>query len=358
MPQYSCNMQKLFRLAVWSLLVVVLATRMDAAPNQGKKPKTSDNDEEQVAGSSKAAAFFNGTHWDVGPEYLAENAVGHSQIKFVGPFGGEDIDMNMLRLVSNEFHKPWLKAYLKPYKQQVKRMKEENNGVMPVLYDGNTTDENRLGLMRALLDMPDILDGGYDGQLLIAASRYGVVEVVKQLLKQRKNINVNLQTQYRDTALTLASVKGHEGIVKALLGNKDINVNVQINHGHAALTLASFNGHEGIVQALLEIEDIDVNVKDQANNRTALDIARSKGHTAIIALLENPLQIRLNKLAGRIKALEHENEALVNQTVTQQKESNSMMKALKQQNDSLQQQTDALKQQNDSLQQQTDALKQ
>ena len=86
-----------------------------------------------------------------------------------------------------------------------------------------------------------------------------------------KDINVNFQTQYGQTALHYACDNNMLEVVLALLKIKDIYVNYQNNYGYTALHYACQNSMPSALE-LLEREDIDVNLQSNSK-QTALHFA-------------------------------------------------------------------------------------
>ena len=122
---------------------------------------------------------------------------------------------------------------------------------------------------------------------LLEASNNGDTKLVAELLEKglRWHLDVNTKTNNGNTALMLASEKGHTEIVAMLLDN-EADVNSKSNNGWTALMVASYDGHTEIVEMLLK-NGADVNTKEN-DGYTALIIASSYGHTEIVAmLLEN-----------------------------------------------------------------------
>jgi len=126
----------------------------------------------------------------------------------------------------------------------------------------------------------------YDQTLLILASKYGYTEIVKLLLDY-ENIDIHKKDIFGRgrSALLLASRYGHIDIVRLLLGKKDINVNTRYFYGEALFHASHFE-HTEIVKLLLEKEDIDINIINSIG-QNPLMIAREKGYTEIVELLEN-----------------------------------------------------------------------
>ena len=115
---------------------------------------------------------------------------------------------------------------------------------------------------------------------LMVASQHGHTKIVKLLLKE--NADVNIQNEHRVTALMVASQHGHTKIVKLLL-KENADVNIQNEHRVTALMVASLNGHTQVVELLLK-ENADVNIQNE-RRVTALMAASLNGHTQVVELL-------------------------------------------------------------------------
>ncbi|XP_061392972.1 G patch domain and ankyrin repeat-containing protein 1 homolog [Musca vetustissima] len=72
------------------------------------------------------------------------------------------------------------------------------------------------------------------------------------------------------------------------LDYRDQNVNVCDGYGWTALMMAACEGHEEAVRFLLQL-GVDKNIKDKSG-KTAMDLAKRKGHIHIQQLLETPLE--------------------------------------------------------------------
>ena len=123
------------------------------------------------------------------------------------------------------------------------------------------------------------------------ASRRRQDEVVKVLL-EREDIDPNIpDTQDGQTPLTLAAENGHEGLVKILLERQDTNPNtVDTKYGQTPLSWAAKRGHEAVAKMLLERKDVRAATPDN-KNQTPLSLARSEGHYGIVRILlerDNP----------------------------------------------------------------------
>ena len=115
---------------------------------------------------------------------------------------------------------------------------------------------------------------------LLLASLNGHTQVVELLIKE--NADVNIQKKNGVTALMLASVYGHTQVVELLI-KENADVKIQSKEGVTALMLASLNGHTQVVELLLK-QNADVNIQNE-NGWTALMLASQNGHTQIVELL-------------------------------------------------------------------------
>jgi ankyrin repeat protein len=153
---------------------------------------------------------------------------------------------------------------------------------------------------------------GPNGQtILMAASRLGQLDVVKVLLTRKAN--PNRQSPQGDTALMLASLGGHLEVVKLLFssgarldtsgwnalhyaaygGSPEIirflvlrgaDKNAVAPNWDTPLMLALRNGRADAAKALLE-EQPDLGHRGK-NGETALALAKAKGETDLVRLLQ------------------------------------------------------------------------
>jgi ankyrin repeat protein len=115
---------------------------------------------------------------------------------------------------------------------------------------------------------------------LLDAARDGKADVVRDMLA--RGADINSEDSNKDTALALASFKGHTQIVDLLI-KAGADLNIQNNIKNTALALASFKGHTQIVDLLIKA-GADINTQNNHND-TALTLASFKGHTEIVDLL-------------------------------------------------------------------------
>jgi serine/threonine-protein phosphatase 6 regulatory ankyrin repeat subunit B len=138
--------------------------------------------------------------------------------------------------------------------------------------------------------------------ILICAAAANGVEIAEPLL-ERRDLDVNAADDKGDTALHVASDRGHTRIVELLLARPDIQINLRNQLGWSPLTKASFGGHVDVVRRLLARSDAEVNTVDHdgqtplfhavsneqlevvrlllADPRTVRTIANRRGHTAL-----------------------------------------------------------------------------
>jgi len=82
------------------------------------------------------------------------------------------------------------------------------------------------------------------------AAKNGHVQVVKEILSNIPNLNVNWVDKHAQTALSIACESGHDSIVSILLAHPDTDVNLKNIHGQTPflsgiqlLWRAAFDGH-------------------------------------------------------------------------------------------------------------------
>jgi len=98
-------------------------------------------------------------------------------------------------------------------------------------------------------------------------------------------VDPNIRNYVGETPLMLAAEKGHEEVARALLAG-GAKVNDQEVYGrHTPLILATMEGHAALIRTLLEA-GADPNLQNQFG-KTALMLAKDKGHQDIEAMLHN-----------------------------------------------------------------------
>jgi ankyrin repeat protein len=132
-----------------------------------------------------------------------------------------------------------------------------------------------------------------DETLMHSACRNGNLEMVKLVVNKLQEESVPIEAflygknNAGQTCFHVACSKGFFNIVEYFLKDKHMNAFVEQsdNSTNTALHLATLNGHSGIVSMLLE-HGADVNAKNEDNN-TALDLSCRKGYFEISKVLIN-----------------------------------------------------------------------
>jgi len=123
------------------------------------------------------------------------------------------------------------------------------------------------------------------------AAKDGNEAELRRLIELGGNVNWHNPEEYGSTALMAASQFGHEGCVRLLI-ESGATVNATDSIGgdsalhHAAWHHAAWNGHLAIAKRLLE-GGADATLRDN-RGRTAIDCARERGHSEVVALLSEP----------------------------------------------------------------------
>ena len=140
-----------------------------------------------------------------------------------------------------------------------------------------------------------IIDGG---PALVWAAKENCETVVKALLLEQENIDVNAMDKGGWTALHRATLKGRIEIVRMLLSHPKIDVSaVDKNSGNTAFHQAVDGGDAEIVQLLLE-KGVDVNAFYGNNSYwkgyNALHVAADRGHIEVVNILLGCDDINVN----------------------------------------------------------------
>ena len=120
------------------------------------------------------------------------------------------------------------------------------------------------------------------------ACENGHYEVVNILMENATDlrISVNEKDNYERTAVYLACMQGHSGVVKNFIQNKvawNINFKIEDKMVEAFLT-ACIHGHSDVVKVFLENADtfgIDLNNLEDINIEKGFNIALRKGHSSL-----------------------------------------------------------------------------
>jgi len=118
---------------------------------------------------------------------------------------------------------------------------------------------------------------------LHCASIFGLTEIV-ETLTTIDGIDVNSMDETGARPLIWAARKGHEIVVKLLLGRKDVNPDSPDRNGRTPISWAAENGHEAVAKLLLERKDVNPDRPD-IDGRTPISWAAENGHEAVVKLL-------------------------------------------------------------------------
>jgi ankyrin repeat protein len=116
---------------------------------------------------------------------------------------------------------------------------------------------------------------------LSRAAVFGHKGAVELLLKKGSNAMLE---RHRVRALVSAAGTGQVPVVRTLI-DKGISVNAMDEEGLSALHMASYFEHEAVVILLLE-RGADITARNNIDNKTALDLAKARGHRNIARLLQ------------------------------------------------------------------------
>lgn len=128
------------------------------------------------------------------------------------------------------------------------------------------------------------------GHLLFTAIQSGFQHVFTMLLSARIRLH-SYSNKEGETALYLAARHGRVEMVRALLlAGVDPN-EAEAVRGWTPLTVATIQGHHEVGQALVDAA-VNQDVCDLDREWIALDHASFKGYTALMKILQRPIQRR------------------------------------------------------------------
>jgi len=126
---------------------------------------------------------------------------------------------------------------------------------------------------------------GYTRTGLMTAAEEGWTDIVSEIISKRSymDIDINENDILGETALMLASEKGHVSVVSVLLNN-GADMSATDKHERHAMMKAAENGHIEVVKYFLD-NGADVDMKDGRNKDTILYEAARRGHADIVSML-------------------------------------------------------------------------
>ena len=138
--------------------------------------------------------------------------------------------------------------------------------------------------LNELTEIANIIEPLLSPKWLWDASISGDADHVNRLLKENPEDLIETKNFEGRTALILATMEGHSGVVKNLI-SKGASVNVKDNHGQTPLIYASKNGYVDVVKNLLAaMVDLELTNKSGA---TPLIEAINENHRIVVYTLLN-----------------------------------------------------------------------
>ncbi|VDL87512.1 unnamed protein product [Nippostrongylus brasiliensis] len=121
---------------------------------------------------------------------------------------------------------------------------------------------------------------------LMEAASAGHLNIVKLLIQSgAKAVFVNMNSEFKESPLTLAAYKGYTDVIEYLLSLNDYDRSTRDEELHTALMEAAMDGHlEHVVKILLE-NGAQVNATTDETMETALTVAACGGFTEVLDVL-------------------------------------------------------------------------
>lgn len=147
---------------------------------------------------------------------------------------------------------------------------------------------------------------------LHVAAAFDRTEEISSFIIKKEGGPLDCRDKEGRTPLHLAANKGYDECVRLLL-RAGANVDARTNDGRTALYRAAANGDRRIVELLIEM-GADPTIASADRGRSALDIARDKGHKQVVEVVERGEAVLNASRTGSLKRLESllESDAKVN----------------------------------------------
>jgi ankyrin repeat protein len=107
------------------------------------------------------------------------------------------------------------------------------------------------------------------------------------LTRFQTTINVNIVTDHGLTPLIAACWKGHENVVRLLLGHDNTDVNQSDDDGCTPLFMACKMGHKRVVRLLLDHSETNVNKPDNQGRTPLYAALHAENKELAIILIEH-----------------------------------------------------------------------
>lgn len=113
----------------------------------------------------------------------------------------------------------------------------------------------------------------------------------------REEVDVNLQDEQNDTALTIAASTALScpDVVRELLKRKDLDVNMEGSRNQSALCKAVSGKNSGVVEELLSREDLDLKGAHQNSALWCLVEAAGRGDFQVVKVLLTRKDLAVNQ---------------------------------------------------------------
>ena len=144
-----------------------------------------------------------------------------------------------------------------------------------------------------MIGLPDF-DRGIIFNGLHCASSLGIVEIVAALIETGL-YDLNGKDFRGFTPLAWAAERGHEAVVKLLLGREEVKPDNPDTLGETPLFHAAWRGRQGVVKELLGRDGVNPD-KPNEYGRTPLFIAAACGHGEVVRMLLAREDVNPNKL--------------------------------------------------------------
>jgi ankyrin repeat protein len=127
------------------------------------------------------------------------------------------------------------------------------------------------------------------------AARAGHEAVVRLVLLETGQVDVESKDNFGRTSLSLAAENGNEAIVRLLLKTGQVNLESKDRvYGQTPLSWAARGGHEAVVRLLLETGQVALKPKDKKPEQSPLSWAAGGGHEAVVRLLLETGRVDVN----------------------------------------------------------------
>lgn len=158
-------------------------------------------------------------------------------------------------------------------------------------YDGTLITAAQWHYNELFYSLYETKDKSVNLELLLESAASNNVEIVMFCLDH--GINVNEMNEDNEGALHFAAKNGCVDVIRYLVALPETDVNLGIGH-RTPLHIASFRGFDQVVEALMSRSDLDVNAVSSGSGGTPLQEAAKAGHLAVVRALLKREDIDVN----------------------------------------------------------------